>query len=296
VAEIQDSTWQMSRGEQAAIEGLLARLQPRVAIEIGTAEGACARVLADRAEEVHVFDLEPPSLQMPDNVAVHAGDSHQLLPQVLAQLAAQERNVDFAIVDGDHSAAGVRRDIEDLLDSAAVGRSVIVIHDIANERVRLGVDAVRFAAWPKVAYVHLDWIPGQLFREPGLEHELWYGLGLVVVDASRSAYENGEVYEQRYFPAAPLLADGRQCLLDAHDGRPGRSASGAPAEIQHLRLELDRTRELLEAHRHDLAAVLASPSWRVTAPLRRAKRWLVRLRGLLSRGGKRGNADSAGLG
>ena len=99
---------------------------------------------------------------------------------------------------------------------------MIAIHDIANERVRLGVDAVRFAAWPKVAYVHLDWIPGQLFREPGLEHELWYGLGLVVVDASRSAYGNGEVFEQRYFPVAPLLADGRETLL-AHPSRAGQA-------------------------------------------------------------------------
>jgi Methyltransferase domain len=286
----------MSGGEQAAIEGLLARLRPRIAVEIGTAEGAAARFLAARAEEVHVFDLEPPKLEMPENVAVHIGDSHELLPAVLAQLTEQGRNVDFAIVDGDHSAAGARQDIEDLLDSPAVGRTVIAIHDTVNERVRLGVEAVRYAAWPKVAYVHLDWIPGQLFREPGLENELWYGLGLVVVDSSRSAYEEGEVFEQRYFPAAPLLAEGRRQRVGVGDGSPEPRRPGLPNVTEDLRWELDRARELLGQQQRELAAVLASPSWRLTAPLRRAKRRLVGLRGALRRGGRGGDAGSARLG
>jgi hypothetical protein len=232
---------------------------------------------------------------MPENVIVHAGDSHVLLPQVLAQLAEEGRNVDFVVVDGDHTAAGVRQDVEDLLDSPAVGRTAILIHDVANERVRLGVDAVRFAAWPKVAYVHLDWIPGQLFREPGLSHELWYGLGLVLVDASRSAYEGGEVFEQRYFPAAPLLAGGRQHLLEG-DGSHEPRRPGIPNRTEDLRWELDQALELVDRQQRELAAILASPSWRITAPLRRAKRRLVRLRGAVARGGKHRNADSAGLG
>lgn len=294
--QLHDPIWQMSGGEQAAIEGLLASLRPRLAIEVGSAEGAATRFIAARAEQVHVFDLEPPTREVPDNVVVHAGDSHQLLPQVLAELAEQGRNVDFAVVDGDHSAAGVRRDIEDLLDSPAVGQTVIAIHDIANERVRLGVDAVRFAAWPKVAYVHLDWVPGQLFREPRLLHELWYGLGLVVVDASRSGYENGEVFEQRYFPAAPLLADGRQCLLESGAGSRRPRRAGVPNEAEDLRWELDQARELLERRQSELAGVLASPSWRLTAPLRRAKRRLVRARRVLAREGKRNDADRAGVG
>ena len=59
---------------------------------------------------------------------------------------------------------------------------------------------MRFAAWPKVAHVELDWVPGRLFAEPALRNELWYGLGLVLVDAARLAYVDGPVYEQRYHP------------------------------------------------------------------------------------------------
>jgi hypothetical protein len=279
-----DPNWQMSSGEQAAIEGLLAQLEPRLAVEIGTADGACTRHLAARVEELHCFDLSPPKLELPENVTVHVGDSHQLLPKALAGLAEEARNVDFAVIDGDHSASGVRQDIEDLLDSPAVGQTVIVIHDVANERVRLGVDAVRFPAWPKVAYVHLDWVPGQLFREPGLLHELWYGLGLVVVDASGSAYRNDEVFEQRYFSAAPLLADGRRALLKTADRSRGPRRTGVPTEVEDLRWELDHTRELLDQQRREVADMSASPSWRLTRPLRGAKRRLRRLRDRLARG------------
>ena len=58
---------------------------------------------------------------MPDNVTLHTGDSHELLPPFLAELAEQGRNVDFVIVDGDHSSEGVRRDLEDLLNSTRGG-------------------------------------------------------------------------------------------------------------------------------------------------------------------------------
>lgn len=284
----------MSSGEQAAIEGLLARLEPRLAIEIGTAEGAGARRLAARVGELHCFDLSPPSLQLPDNVVVHSGDSHELLPEALAGFAAADRNVDLAIVDGDHSAAGVRQDIEDLLDSPAVGRTLILIHDTANERVRRGLDAVHFAAWPKVARVHLDWVPGQLFREPGLEGELWYGLGLVEVDSSRTAYGEVEVFERRYYPAAPLLASGREAIGEIEsDGGPPRA--GRPTELEDLRWELDHAQELLERQGEELEGLLASPSWRLTAPLRRLKHGLARLRRRVRRGGRSESADRAGL-
>jgi hypothetical protein len=221
----EDHIWQMSLGERAAVEGMLTQLRPALAIEIGSAEGACLGRIAGHAEEVHTFDVVPPSLPVPPNVTLHTGDSHALLPRVLAVFAAQSRNVDFVIVDGDHSPEGVRQDIEDLLDSTAVAGSIILIHDTANERVRQGVEAVRFAAWPKVAHVELDWIPGQLFAESELRNELWYGLGLVIVDATRLAYLNGSVYEQRYHPAGALLARARDLVL-ARERVPPRHASG----------------------------------------------------------------------
>ena len=146
----EDAVWQMSLGERAAVEGVLSQLRPVVAIEIGSAQGAGLRRIAAHAGEAHSFDLHPPTQPVPGNVTLHTGDSHELLPQFLAEIAEQGRNVDFVIVDGDHSPEGVRQDIEDLLDSRALADTIILIHDVANERVRQGVDGVHFRAWPKV--------------------------------------------------------------------------------------------------------------------------------------------------
>ena len=293
----EDTAWQMSLGERAAVEGVLAELKPSLALEIGSMEGACLRRLAAHAEEAHSFDLSPPTLEMPANVTLHTGDSHELLPPFLASLAEQDRNVDFAIVDGDHSPEGVRRDIEDLLDSRALARSVILIHDTANEGVRRGVDAVRFAAWPKVTHVELDWIPGQLFAEPALRNELWFGLGLVLVDSSRPAYTNGRVFEQRYHPAGPLLAEIRELVLERERSLSGAEAPGADAaqqrkRVAELRAELNEMRgraaelqaELVPLREREQRAqrtiqnITGSASWRMTEPVRTAKRRLKRFK------------------
>ena len=75
-----------------------------------------------------------------------------------------------------------------MLNSPSVSNSVLLIHDTANEEVRRGLDAIHFEAFPKVAYVDLDFVPGHVCQMPELRHEIWYGLGLVVIDATRPAY------------------------------------------------------------------------------------------------------------
>jgi methyltransferase family protein len=179
--------WQMALGERAAIEGVLATLRPRLAIELGTAQGGSLGRIAAHSVEVHTFDLEPEPLDLPDHVHLHAGDSHMLLRQVLAEFADAGRNVDFALVDGDHTTDGVRRDLTDLLESPAVGRTVIMLHDMANPAVRGGVRAVDFARFPKVAYVDLGFV--ELAQPGGALADHWGGLGLVVVDPKGSLIE-----------------------------------------------------------------------------------------------------------
>ena len=71
LAIFDDDVWQMSRGERAAVEGVLAQLQPSLALEIGSAEGACLSRIAAHAAEVHSFDLTPPTLPVADNVVLH---------------------------------------------------------------------------------------------------------------------------------------------------------------------------------------------------------------------------------
>lgn len=202
-----EGTQQMSVGERAALEGMLALAEPELALEIGTADGGTLRRIAARAAQVHSFDLlaPPEELRALPNVHFHTGSSHDLLPRVLAELAAAGRNVDFVLVDGDHSAAGVRRDLEDLLASPAVGRSLILVHDTANEQVRAGIEEVRLDARENVVYADLDAVAGAMYRVPELRHELWGGLGLIAVDVRRPRRAGESALDRRRYPTARLL-------------------------------------------------------------------------------------------
>ena len=133
--------WQMALGERAAIAGVLAHVRPRLAVELGTAQGGSLRTIAEWSEEVHSFDFAPTVADPPANATLHAGDSHALLSHLLAGFAEQGRNVDFVLVDGDHSSAGVRPDVLDPLSSPAVGRSAIVVQTRPTGRSGPGFSA-----------------------------------------------------------------------------------------------------------------------------------------------------------
>jgi hypothetical protein len=251
---LRDPDWQMSFGERAALEGVLSELSPRLAIEIGTAEGGSLRRLAAHSEEVHAFDLSFELLDREadderfDNVVFHAGDSHVLLGETLGQIAREGRRVDFALVDGDHSPEGVKRDVEDLLSADAVTDTVILVHDTMNELVRMGLEQVAYEDYPGVGYVELDFVPGYMFREPSLRDELWGGLGLIVVESLRRRPAGQSPRQVRYRDAHELFA-----------------------HAKHTRLELERHQEWLQA-------IQGSASWRLTRPIRSAARAVRRIR------------------
>jgi GT2 family glycosyltransferase/glycosyltransferase involved in cell wall biosynthesis len=223
----------MSNGERAAVEGVLSRLKPGLAIEIGTAEGATLGSIAGHATEVHSFDLFEPTLPAGklEHVTIHTGDSHELLPQVLADFAGAGRNVDFVLVDGDHSSAGVKRDLEDLLASPALSRTTILIHDVSNPTVRSGLEAVDYTAYAKVVAVELDWITGYVFSDTHFDHELWGGLGCVTIDATGRPEPGHSPVEGRYAPIQPLLESARKVILAraADQLAPATSAGTPPA-------------------------------------------------------------------
>jgi hypothetical protein len=251
--------WQMSFGERAVIEGVLAQLQPRLALEIGTAEGGSLGRIAAHSERVISFDLvEPqPEAQALENVELRTGDSHVLLGEELRRIADRGEKVDFVLVDGDHSADGAREDVEDLLASEALETTVILAHDTLNQEVRRGLEEVRYAEIGKVAFVDLDFVGGYVPSEPPLRGQCWGGLGLIVVDASGSfaqAHQGGRV---TMAPLSDLIWPAAESMENGHgsDGNPEPASTSA---------ELVR-------HRAAIEEIKGSLSWRVTAPLRAAR-------------------------
>ena len=269
--------WQMDPGERAALEGLLCQIRPNLSIEIGTADGGSLRSIAQYSGHVHSFDLAAPPDDINEltNVTVHTGDIHVLLPEVLAESARDGQNVDFVLVDGDHTPDGVERDTRDLLASAAVNRTVIVFHDTMNDEVRAGLAHVDIEAEPKVTHYDPDFLAGRLHYRSDLHHQLWGGFGVMVLGAaSRSSIRPSGVDPTAY-ATYDLVAPVRDALVaQERNGDPSgpswvrhalRLSRAGDDELLHLRAELAELQRAFDE-------VTTSKSWRLTAPLRATAR------------------------
>jgi hypothetical protein len=170
---------EMAYGEQAALIGVLAALSPQLSLELGTFRGGSLARIAAHSREVHTFDLTSHTTEVLPNVSYHFGDTRTTVPHVLREFSEAKRNMDFVLVDADHSRAGVEQDMNNLLQSPAVATTVILLHDCANEAVREGArNAIAAAA--DIAYADLSFVipPSSTL----LLAESWGGLGIVVVD------------------------------------------------------------------------------------------------------------------
>ncbi|MGI8712073.1 MAG: class I SAM-dependent methyltransferase, partial [Solirubrobacteraceae bacterium] len=212
----QDAAWQMSFGERAVLEGILAQVRPRLALEIGTAEGGSLARIAAYSAEVHSIDLTHDQItrDLPSHVARHTGSSGELLVPLLESFVSRGRSLDFVLVDGDHSFEGVRSDLLALLESAATARSVILVHDTMNAEIRAGIESLALDEDPKLVYYELDLVPGYVFRDGECRGAIWGGIGLLLTDRSRSTTYPQGPRQTRYCELHDLLHRHRSELLE----------------------------------------------------------------------------------
>jgi Cephalosporin hydroxylase len=178
--------WQMNPAEQAMMIYLLERLRPKVAIEIGTRFGGSLQVIAQYSERVYSLDIDP---EVTDrlkgrfsNVEYLIGPSDQTLPALIERLQREEAEVCFVLVDGDHTAPGLRKDINNLLKLKPTVPMHVLMHDSMNPVVRHGLSS---ASWPGCPYVHrleLDFVPGGVSSRPEFRGQLWDGFALAILE------------------------------------------------------------------------------------------------------------------
>ena len=273
-----ESHSQMSFGERAALEGILAQLRPQLAIEIGTAEGGSLAQIAAYSAEVHSIDLthEPVEVGLADHVRFHTGPSAQLLPDLLEEFADSGRLVDFALVDGDHSFAGVANDLRTLLQSPTTVQSAIVVHDSMNEEVRAGIESVGLDDYEKVVYYELDFVPGYMFRQGSARHSVWGGIGLILCDTRRSTAYSSSPRQWRYYEPYAAIHRMRAAIL-ASPNQDSLPSSDTPhdeltTELGRLHAQLVSTEADLGRQKQALQVIYKSRSWRLTAPARAVAR------------------------
>jgi Cephalosporin hydroxylase len=177
--------WWMSPSERIALIFILEHLRPKVAIEIGTKNGGSLQVLSHFCERVYSIDIDPDVEQRLQgkfaNVEYLIGPSDQMLPSLIDRLQNEGAELSFALVDGDHSRDGVRKDINNLLRFRPSVPFYIIMHDSFNPGCRRGLKQADWLANPYVHAVELDFVAGVVKREGLFRNELWGGLALGIL-------------------------------------------------------------------------------------------------------------------
>ena len=182
--------WQMTACERFALQDLLRRLSPDMAVEVGTYMGGSLQVLSRFCRDVVSVDIDPTVRDRLQgrfsNVAFRTGQSAELLPDILRSAAADGRHVGFVMIDGDHSAEGVRRDIEAVLGVPPTDRLVMLMHDSFNPECRRGIASARWDDCPYVQAVEVDFVPGiyhERAYDTAADRSMWGGFACAIVDA-----------------------------------------------------------------------------------------------------------------
>src|SRR5262249_6810544 len=140
--EIPHEHWQMMPWERIGMTGVLARLKPKGALEIGTYHGGSLSLIAQFAESVISIDIDPAVAErfaLPPNAALWIGDSATLIPQALAHFEAQGIPLNFILLDADHHSAAVQRDLELILCYRPREPLIVLMHDSGNAECRRGI-------------------------------------------------------------------------------------------------------------------------------------------------------------
>lgn len=178
-------SWQMTDSERMALTGLLARHQPRCSVEIGTYYGGSLSLISQYSQMVFSIDIDPdvPSrLPAMDNVSFLIAPSQTVLPLLFQALDEANIPIDFLLIDGDHTADGVRRDIETVLTYVPKQPMFVMMHDSFNPECRRGIMTAKWQNSPYVAWIDVDFVPGRIIEGDNLaKGEMWGGLALALL-------------------------------------------------------------------------------------------------------------------
>ncbi|UVK44422.1 class I SAM-dependent methyltransferase [Mesorhizobium sp. AR07] len=178
--------WHMQLSERVALMYVLSRFQPDISIEIGTFLGGSLRPISAASRQVYSFDIDDRSFPGLPNVEFVTGNSSVTLLPVIDRINASDREINFILIDGDHSEDGVKADIATCLRYIPKTRpTIILLHDSCNPDVRKGIID---APWSDSPYLHeldLDFVPGVLFDRPDLKGQIWGGFAAALMTPER---------------------------------------------------------------------------------------------------------------
>lgn len=177
------NNWQMMPSERIALTGLLSRIRPKGAIEIGIYYGGSLSLAAPFCEKIVAIDIDPAvhgRFPKPENAEIWIEPSVHSVPRAFAYFDKLGIPVNYVLIDADHSFEGVQRDIGLVLDYVPKGPLFVAMHDSGNSETRRGMMAIDWARSPYLRFVDLDFVPAQIIEHTVTENgaEIWGGLAL----------------------------------------------------------------------------------------------------------------------
>lgn len=184
--------WQMMPWERIALTGILSRVRPKGAIEIGVYYGGSLSLAAPYCGKIIGIDIDPAvndRFLKPDNVDIWIAPSTESVPRAFARFDELGIPVNYVLIDADHSAAGVQRDIELVLEYTPKEPMFVFMHDSGNPDTRRGILSADWARNRHLHAVDLDFVPGQIIEHSVVENhgEIWGGLAMAYLDPAPRA-------------------------------------------------------------------------------------------------------------
>jgi hypothetical protein len=172
--------------EKIALTGILARLRPKRSLEIGIYHGGSLSLTSQFVEKVYAIDIDPAVVdrfEIPPNAEIIIGNSVDELPRLFQTLDERREPLEFILIDADHSADGVRKDIDAILKYRPIVPCVLLLHDSGNPECRRGIKS---ASWNGSLHVHhldLDFVPAQIIEGTirGGVGEVWGGFAAALL-------------------------------------------------------------------------------------------------------------------
>lgn len=135
-ARFDHDQWQMTDAERSALAALLSELRPECAIELGTYKAGSLGIISKFSKQVYTLDIDP---SCPDayaerfpNAKFIVGKSNETLPPLIEKIQRSDVPLSFVLIDADHSEAGVRGDIENVIRYKPIRPLYIIMHDSFN--------------------------------------------------------------------------------------------------------------------------------------------------------------------
>lgn len=193
--------------ERIALTGLLARIRPEGALEIGVYYGGSLSLAAQFCSHIIAIDIEPAvrsRFSLPHNSELWVGSSQELIPRALAEFRKRRIALEYVLIDAEHSEQGVARDINLVLQYYPSKPLFIVVHDSGNAQCRAGILAADWKLNPHVRVVQCDFVPGQIIEHSIREGrgEVWGGLALAYLDPQPRS-------------GAPVISQGARTMIQA---------------------------------------------------------------------------------